>query len=178
MIFKVVFKKDTRELQQFEKGIQAATKNINKRLETVNRVASGASLAIAGIGGAAFAAGVGAEREFAKLQTQLGDTAEQVDAIRPKLRELSADTGQALNRLAAAFFNLKSSVQGISDEQALEVITAPVKSVTIELGNVDDLAPLAGGAIRQFGADTISGQRALDILHSTIKSEPYPTLAR
>ena len=170
LLVSVAFKKDVAELRQFEQGIQAATKNINERLETVNRVARGASLAIASIGAAAFASGAQAEREFAKLQTQLGDTSEQVELIRPKLRELSKETGQPLDSLAKAFFNLKSSLPGIDDAKALEIITAAAKAATIELGDVDDLARLAGIAVRQFGEDTISGGEALDILHSTIKS--------
>ena len=147
---------------------------MDRQVQAVVRGAKVAVTAAIGIGTAAFFTGSKTEQEFAKLQTQLGDTKEQVEAIKPPLRALSRETGQAYDQLAAAFFNLKSSVQGISDEKALEVITAAAKGATIEIGNVDDLALLAGLGIRTFGEDVISGQKALDILHATIRSGTIP----
>ena len=174
MLVKIVAKSDTREFKKFQEGMERTSRNVVRTIEPIARGLQRLTVLAGAVGAAAFASGSGAEREFVKLQTQLGDTAEQVAAIKPKLEELSKETGQSLEGLAAAFFNLKSSVQGISDENALEVITASAKGATIELGNVGDLALTAGVAIRQFGENTISGQEALDILHATIKSGTIP----
>ena len=164
------FRSNTQGLDRAKRKV----KDLDSQVQTFARGAQFALGAAFGVGTAAFFTGSQTERELAKLQTQLGDTSEQVEAIRPQLRDLAQDTTQPLNEIVAAFFNLKSSVQGITDAQALEVITAAAKGATIELGKVDDLALVAGVAIRQFGEDTISGQEALDILHSTIKSGTIP----
>ena len=170
LFVELIFRGDTKGLENVNRKLR----DMDRQVQAVVRGAKVAVTAAIGIGTAAFFTGSKTEREFAKLQTQLGDTEEQVEAIKPHLRALSQETGQAYDQLAAAFFNLKSSVQGISDEQALEVITASAKAATIELGRVDVLALLAGGAIRQFG---LTGQKALDILHSTIKSGTIPDTA-
>ena len=170
LITRLLFQGDTQALDRANRKL----KDLDGRIQAVAKGARIAIGAAIGIGTAAFFTGSKTERELAKLQTQLGDTAEQVEAIRPQLRGLAQDTAQPLNEIVAAFFNLKSSVQGITDAQAFEVITAAAKGSTLELGKVDDLALVAGVAIRQFGEDTISGQEALDILHSTIKSGTIP----
>ena len=170
LLVELIFRGDTKGLENVNRKLR----DMDRQVQAVVRGAKVAVTAAIGIGTAAFFTGSKTEREFAKLQTQLGDTKEQVEAIKPPLRALSRETGQAYDQLAAAFFNLKSSVQGISDEKALEVITAAAKGATIELGRVDVLALLAGGAIRQFG---LTGQKALDILHSTIKSGTIPDTA-
>ena len=170
LFVELIFRGDTKGLENVNRKLR----DMDRQVQAVVRGAKVAVTAAIGIGTAAFFTGSKAEREFAKFQTQLGDTKEQVEAIKPPLRALSRETGQAYDQLAAAAFNLKSSVQGISDERALEVITASAKAATIELGNVDDLALLAGLGIRTFGEDVISGQKALDILHATIRSGTIP----
>ena len=170
LFVELLFRGDTKGLENVNRKLR----DMDRRVQAVARGVQVAVTAAIGIGTAAFFTGSKTEREFAKLQTQLGDTKEQVEAIKPQLRALSQETGRAYDQLAAAFFNLKSSVQGISDEKALEVITASAKAATIELGRVDALALVAGVTIRQFGEDTISGQKALDILHATIKSGTIP----
>ena len=170
LVTRFVFQGDSRDVDKMNRKVA----EFDRKVQSVARGIRVGFTAAIGIGGAAFFTGSKAEREFVKLQTQLGDTREQVEAIRPQLRSLSKDTGEPLEKLAAAFFNLKSSVQGISDEAALEVITASAKGASIELGNVDALALVAGVAIRQFGEDTLSGQQALDVLHATIRSGTIP----
>ena len=170
LLVELIFRGDTKGLENVNRKLR----DMDKQVQAVARGVKVAVTAAIGIGTAAFFTGSKTEREFAKFQTQLGDTEEQVEALKPKLRALSKDTGQSFESLAAAAFNLKSSVQGISDEKALEVITAAAKGATIEIGNVDDLALLAGLGIRTFGEDVISGQKALDILHATIRSGTIP----
>ena len=167
LIFRVVFKKDTRELKQFEEGIQTATRRINKRLETVGHAVRGISLAIVGIGAAAFATGSGAERAFLKLRTQLGLTEEDVKAIRPALERLSKETARPLDSIAEGYFSLRSA--GLDAGSALETLTASAKAATGGLGETRDIAHVAGGAVNAYGKDVISGQRATEILLATVK---------
>ena len=170
LLVELIFRGDTKGLENVNRKLR----DMDRQVQAVVRGAKVAVTAAIGIGTAAFFTGSKTEREFAKFQTQLGDTEEQVEALKPQLRALSKETGQSFESLAAAAFNLKSSVQGISDEKAFEVITAAAKGATIEIGNVDDLALLAGLGIRTFGEDVISGQKALDILHATIRSGTIP----
>ncbi len=112
LLVELLFRGDT-------KGLDNANRKLRDMDRQVQAVARGIQVAVTaaiGIGTAAFFTGSKTEREFAKFQTQLGDTEEQVEALKPQLRALSQETGQSFERLAAAAFNLKSSVQGISDE--------------------------------------------------------------
>ena len=120
LFVELLFRGDTKGLENVNRKLR----DMDGRVQAVARGVQVAVTAAIGIGTAAFFTGSKTEREFAKLQTQLGDTKEQVEAIKPQLRALSQETGLAYDQLAAAFFNLKSSVQGSSDEKALEVITA------------------------------------------------------
>ena len=175
LFVELLFRGDTKGLE----NVNQKLRNMDRQIQAVTRGIQVAVTAAIAIGGAAFFTGSKTEREFVKLRTQLGDTAEQVEAVRPQLEALSEDTGRPLADLATAFFNLKSSVQGISDEEALEVIAASAKGATIELGRVDDLALVAGVAIRQFGSDTISpGRRPSTFSMPRSSQEPYLTPVR
>jgi len=167
LIYQFGFKTDTRGLRHAESRVDRFSRRVNTAVAGVARGFGVASTAALGIGAAAFFTGSKAEREFLKLQTQLGLTKEQIAAVRPEIEALSRETGRPLAELAEAYFSLRSA--GLDAAAAQDTLRASAYSANAQLGSTRDIAHIAGGAINAYGADVISGSRATDILIGTVK---------
>ena len=151
-------------------GLDRVVRKMRDVDRQVTQIARGLNLAIGaalGIGTATFVTGSKIERELLNLRTQLGETEESVDAIKPALKSLSKDTAVPLDRLAAGFFALRSA--GLSTEAAMETLTASAHGVNAGMGDIRDIAFTAGGSVVAYGEDAMTGARATDILLATVQ---------
>ena len=151
-------------------GLDRVVRKMRDVDRQVTQIARGLDAAIGaalGIGTITFAAGSKIERELLNLRTQLSETEESVEAIKPALEDLSSDTAVPLDRLAAGFFALRSA--GLSTEAAMETLTASAHGVNAGMGDIRDIAHTAGGAVNAYGEDAMSGARATDILLGTVQ---------
>ena len=151
-------------------GLDRVVRKMRDVDRQVTQIARGLDAAIGaalGIGTITFAAGSKIERELLNLRTQLSETEESVEAIKPALEDLSSDTAVPLDRLAAGFFALRSA--GLSTEAAMETLTASAHGVNAGMGDIRDIAHMAGGAVNAYGEDAMSGARATDILLGTVQ---------
>ena len=67
-----------------------------------------------------------------------------------------------------AYFSLRSAGLGVDD--SLEGVRASAKGAAIQLGNTQDIALLAGGALNVYGREAISATRAVEIMLATVKA--------
>ena len=151
-------------------GLDRVVRKMRDVDRQVTQIARGLNLAIGaalGIGTATFVTGSKIERELLNLRTQLGETEESVDAIKPALKSLSKDTAVPLDRLTAGFFALRSA--GLSTEAAMETLTASAHGVNAGMGDIRDIAFTAGGSVVAYGEDAMTGARATDILLATVQ---------
>ena len=151
-------------------GLDRVVRKMRDVDRQVTKIARGLNLAIGaalGIGTATFVTGSKIERELLNLRTQLGETEESVDAIKPALKSLSKDTAVPLDRLTAGFFALRSA--GLSTEAAMETLTASAHGVNAGMGDIRDIAFTAGGSVVAYGEDAMTGARATDILLATVQ---------
>ena len=163
LIVNLLFRGDTKDLENATRKFQ----EVDRKVQTIVRGMQVALVTALGIGGAAFFTGSRIERELLNLQTQLGETEESVEAIKPRLEALSSDTAVPLDRLAAGFFALRSA--GLSTEAAMDTLRASAYGVNAGMGDIRDIAYTAGGAVKAYGEDAMSGARATDILLSTVE---------
>ena len=174
LVTQLGFTTNLQGLRQFDRAVSNVKGNLNTLVANGTKVASTLGIALGAAGAGAAKVGITSEKSFLKLQTQLGETEEGVERAKKELGTISEDTNRPLNELADAFFNLKSSVPGIADDEAFEIIRQSAKAAAIELGRTDAVALATGVAVTQMGSDVLSGNEAIDKLSATIKEGAIP----
>ena len=154
-----------RNVQRGFKQIQVSSKRLRADLAHVGR---GMATMLGAVGVASVGVGMKAERSFTKLRTQLELSNAEIEEGKARARELSRETGVALDELANAFFSLRSA--GLAQADALDAMGAAAKAGAIDLGNVQDIALLAGGALNVFGSDTLTAEKAVAQMLETVRA--------
>ena len=154
-----------RNVQRGFKQIQTSSKQLRADLAHVGR---GMVTMLGAVGVASVGVGMKAERSFTKLRTQLELSNAEIEEGKARARELSKETGVALDELADAFFSLRSA--GLNQADALEALGAAAKAGAIDLGNVQDIALLAGGALNVFGSDALTAEQAVAQMLETVRA--------
>ena len=154
-----------RNVQRGFKQIQASSKRLRADLAHVGR---GMATMLGAVGVASVGVGMKAERSFTKLRTQLELSNAEIEEGKARARELSRETGVALDELGDAFFSLRSA--GLNQADALEALGAAAKAGAIDLGNVQDIALLAGGALNVFGSDALTAEQAVAQMLETVRA--------
>ena len=108
------------------------------------------------------------EEELVKLQTQLGLTYQQVQKLKPAMRDLALVTGRALHEVAYGMFFIQSA--GVRDAAtALNTLRQSAWGAALQMGDTVQIANLLSSAVNQWGNQILSGSRAMDILIATVK---------
>ena len=152
-----------RNVQRGFKQIQTSSKRLRADLAQVGR---GMATMLGVVGVASAGVGMKAERSFTKLRTQLGESNEAIDTARARLREVSKDTGVSLDKLADAFFSLRSN--SVGTEEAFDAVTAAAKANVLALGETQDIASLAGSAMIAFAKDGLTAEAVIAAIHETV----------
>ena len=160
-----------RELRRAEQQVNDFTRNTQKRFQswgqTINKVTRAATVVLGALGAGAFGVGAAEERSLLNLRTQLGLTADEVEALKRPLKDISKETNRPLRELNDAIFSVRSA--GLAGADAMEVLEASAKAAASGLGDTKSIALLAGGAVNTFGSDVLGGERAVEILLGTVK---------
>ena len=152
-----------RNVQRGFKQIQTSSKRLRADLAHVGR---GMVTMLGAIGVASVGVGMKAERSFTKLRTQLGESNEAIEEARTRLREVSKETGVALDKLGDAFFSLRSN--SVGTEEAFDAVTAAAKANVLALGETRDIASLAGSAMIAFAKDGLTAEAVVAAIHETV----------
>ena len=152
-----------RNVQRGFKQIQTSSKQLRADLAHVGR---GMVTMLGAVGVASVGVGMKAERSFTKLRTQLGESNEAIDTARTRLRELSKETGVALDKLGDAYFSLRSN--SVGTEEAFDAVTAAAKANVLALGETRDIAGLAGSAMIAFAKDGLTAEAVVAAIHETV----------
>ena len=152
-----------RNVQRGFKQIQVSSKRLRADLAHVGR---GMATMLGAVGAASVGVGMKAERSFTKLRTQLGESNEAIDTARTRLRELSKETGVALDKLGDSYFSLRSN--SVGTEEAFDAVTAAAKANVLALGETRDIASLAGSAMIAFAKDGLTAEAVIAAIHETV----------
>ncbi len=156
-----------------DKGLRGAQKALSKFGGFAAGVAKAASVALAGVAVAGVREAAQFETSFAKIQGLVGVTADEIGVLEEAAKRLGPQFGKSGIEAADALFFITSA--GLRGAQATEVLEASLKGAAIGLGETKTIADLATSAMNAFGAENLSGTKAVDVLAEAVrlgKAEP------
>ena len=107
------------------------------------------------------------EKNMTKINTLVGISADEVNALSKDVMRLSGETAQAPTELADGLFFLTSA--GLRGANAIETLEAVSKGAAIGLGEQADLAKVAAAAQNAYGKENLSAAKALDIFGGAVR---------
>jgi TP901 family phage tail tape measure protein len=105
--------------------------------------------------------------EMLKLQTQIGLTTEDTQAMSQAVLSLAGATTKAPQELAEAMFFVASA--GLRGKEALDVLRSSARLSAVGLGETKVIADLLTSAVNAYGSETLSAARASDDLVSAVR---------
>jgi hypothetical protein len=105
--------------------------------------------------------------EMLKLQTQIGLTTEDTQAMSQAVLSLAGATTKAPQELAEAMFFVASA--GLRGKEALDVLRSSARLSAIGLGETKVIADLLTSAVNAYGSEALSAAQASDDLVSAVR---------
>ena len=157
---------------QFSTALTMAQKKLTRVSKQMKNVGSTMSRNVTApfvaIGAAGAKMAIDFDKNMTKIETLVGLTGQEVNAMRGEVMKLSGATAQAPAELADGLFFLTSA--GLRGANAMETLEAVSKGVAIGLGEQTDLAKVAAAAQNAYGADVLSASEALDIFGGMVQT--------
>ena len=154
------------------KGLARASKRLiafGGQMKAVGRsISMSFALPFAAIGVAGAKMAIDFEKNMTKINTLVGISVKEVNAMSAEVMKLSGATAQAPADLADGLFFLTSA--GLRGANAMATLEAVSKGVAIGLGEQADLAKVAAAAQNAYGADTLTAAQALDVFGKTVQT--------
>ena len=167
LVTKLEFQTDRRALSRAQGQIKNFGNGIKRMAAGSAAALKPLALGIAAIGSAAFFTGSTAEKEFLKLDTQLGLSRKEIGGVRLDLLELSRRTARPLQELTSAYFNARSG--GLGHAKALDAVTASAKAANGQLGATNDITKLATTVQNAYGKAVSNSEDITDKLIATVR---------
>ena len=149
------------------KALDTAQSRFGKFGGAVAGIAAASTAAIAGIGAAAVKMSAEFETNFAKIQGLVGVAAKDLGELEDAARRLGPQFGKSANEAADALFFITSA--GLRGTEAIDVLEASLKGAAVGLGDTKTIADLATSAVNAYGAATLSGSQAVDVLTEAVR---------
>lgn len=105
--------------------------------------------------------------EMLKLQTQIGLTTEDTQAMSQAVLSLAGATTKAPQELAEAMFFVASA--GLRGKDALDVLRSSAQLSAIGLGETKVIADLLTSAVNAYGIEALSAAEASDVLVNAVR---------
>ena len=156
-----------------DKGLRAAQGALSRFGGFAADVAKAAAAAVAGVAVVSVREAAQFETSFAKIQGLVGVTADEIGVLEEAAKRLGPQFGKSGIEAADALFFITSA--GLRGAEATEVLEASLKGAAIGLGETKTIADLATSAMNAFGAENLSGTKAVDVLAEAVrlgKAEP------
>jgi TP901 family phage tail tape measure protein len=154
------------------KGLARASKRLiafGGQMKAVGRsISMSFALPFAAVGVAGAKMAIDFEKNMTKINTLVGISGKEVNAMGAEVMKLSGATAQAPADLADGLFFLTSA--GLRGANAMSTLEAVSKGVAIGLGEQGDLAKVAAAAQNAYGADTLTAAQALDVFGKTVQT--------
>ena len=146
-----------RTLKQFGKDVESIGKKISKSL-TVPLV------------GFATGAAVSARqfnKSFNQIETFVGRTKSEVNAMRAATEKLALSTGVGPVKLAEGFYTVSSA--GYSGSEAIDVMTAAAKASAAGMGETRTVAEALTRTVAAYAGEGLEAAEATDLLAKTVQ---------
>lgn len=159
------------DLRKFKRGMADMQSTVQKTAKSAKRagkaLTAAVTLPILGAGAAAVKTAGDFEESMSKIETLVGQSADQVDAWGKEITRLAPTIGRTPQELADALFVVTSA--GQRGAEALEIVEQAGKAAAIGLGQTNEIARSVTAAMNAYGKENLSAARATDVLLSTIR---------
>jgi TP901 family phage tail tape measure protein len=156
----IIYKADLGGLKQAESGLE-------KFGRIAGRIGLAAGAALAGVVAGGVKMAVDLEKTFNQIEGLVGVTGSELDELREAAKRLGPETGKSAQEAADALFFITSA--GLRGKDAIEVLEASLKGAAIGLGDTAVIADLATSAMNAYGAENLSGAKAVDVLAEAVR---------
>ncbi len=155
------------------KGLEGQVQKNKKAFQTMAAVGTAAFAAVAGTITASMKTYNEFDTTLNKIAGLVGINREVIKGWEKDIRNLSVETGKSSRELADALYFITSA--GIGGSEAMDVLEMSAKAAAAGLGEAKVVADLVTSAMNAYGSETLSAQKATDILVATVregKAEP------
>ena len=144
--------------------LQGAGQSLQEFGSTITPV----SLAVAGLGSAATFVGANYDREFTKITTLVGVSADEVQRMKATTLDLAGETARAPQELASAMFTIQSA--GLRGAEGAEALRIAAQGSAIGMGDTRDIAQALTGILNAYATSNITAAEAGDFLVATARA--------
>jgi TP901 family phage tail tape measure protein len=149
------------------KGINDAQSGLEKFGRVAGRIGLAVGAALAGVVAGGVKMAIDFEKEFNKIEGLVGVTGDELDELRKAAKRLGPEMGTSAQEAAEALFFITSA--GLRGADAIGVLEASLKGAAIGLGDAKVIADLATSAMNAYGAENLSGAKAVDVLAEAVR---------
>jgi len=156
----IIYKADLKGLKDAEGGLQ-------KFGRVAGQIGLAVGAALAGVVAGGVKMAIDFEKEFNKIEGLVGVTGDELDQLREAAKRLGPEMGTSAQEAAEALFFITSA--GLRGADAIGVLEASLKGAAIGLGDAKVIADLATSAMNAYGAENLSGAKAVDVLAEAVR---------
>lgn len=151
-------------LAKAERALRRTSRNV---AAIGNGIMSNVTLPLAAAGAAGIKLATDLEGSFGKIDTLVGDSAENIQQYQREVSSLSGKLAKSQQELADSLFAITSA--GIKGSDALGLLEQAGKASAIGLGNTTEIARAAGAAMTAYGKDILPAADAVDVLTAIVR---------
>lgn len=167
-VISVILKGDMKGLENALSRAQQRLDATSKKMKSVgSSLTAGLTLPLGLVGGAAIKASSTFDQEMTKIETLVGIARDQVNGWRKDVLKLGPELGRGPSELARAMFVVTSA--GERGANALKIVEQAGKAAASGLGDTADIARSVTAAMQAYGSESLSAERATDILLKTVR---------
>lgn len=133
-----------------------------------NELTTSISIPLAAAGAAALKFSADFETSFTRINTLVGVTGNELKEFEQGINDLSGPLGQSKKELSDALFVITSA--GQRGSQALEILEQASKASAIGLGETEDIARAATGALTAYADTGLTAGQAIDQFTAIVRA--------
>lgn len=154
----------------FSRGMNTASAKLTafgQKAKSIGSSLKSIQLPMALAGGAAVKLAVDFDKSMTQIESLVGIAGDKVAQMGEEAKKMAAETGQSATAAAESLFFITSA--GLRGEEAMQVLSASLKSAAIGLGEAKTVADLATSAMNAYGSETLSASGATDVLGAAVR---------
>lgn len=159
------------DLRELEKALDSAvskTQSAGKRMSSIGKsLTQAVTLPLLAISGASLKMASDFEASMTKIETLVGLSRDQVQAMESDVISLSRTTGVSAQSLSEALFTVTSA--GARGAEAMDILAAASKASASGLGETQSIARAVTASIQAYGSENLSAAKATDVFTAIVR---------
>lgn len=158
------------DTKDFMVGMRKAERELRKasrQFQTIGKDLMKLGAPFVAVGGMAIKMGLDFESSMNKINSLVGLSIDEVNKMKPAVKEMAASVGKDASEAADALFFITSA--GLRGAEAMDTLEMSLKASAVGLGETKDIANLVTSTMMAYGSEVVSAQNATDILTTAIR---------